>query len=155
MISNTGIGILGVLLLLGCFLILNSCRSKDIDLETYEKTKIHFGGGGGFTGQSFEFCLLEQGMLYSVNSLNKEYSEPMLIKRSVAKALINKINDLNALNLAYNEPGNIYKYIKTSKLGMEDAKLVWGDPNLTVDPKVIEIYNELIALTKDVESDKK
>ena len=148
MLSNTGIGLITLTVIVGVVLLVSSCRSKDIDHQAYEKSKVFFGGGGGFTGQSFEFCLLENGTLYSVNSLTNEYSEAMLIKKSEAKALMNKVKAVNSKNFDYNEPGNLYKYIKTTKTGDEDVKLVWGNPDLIVDESVISLYNDLIAASK-------
>ena len=152
MLSNTGIGLIGLVLIAGVILLFSSCRSKDIDHQSYEKSKVFFGGGGGFTGQSYEFCLLENGTLYAVNSLTNEYSDPVLIKKSEAKTLMNKVKAVNSKNFAYNEPGNLYKYIKTTKTDEEDVKLVWGNPDLIVDESVISLYNDLIAASKALDT---
>lgn len=148
MISKSGLSILALFYLCSMITLMNSCKSKNIDLDNYKKSKVHFGGGGGFTGKSFEFCLLENGALYNVDSTTKEYSQPIFLKKKEVKTIMNKVMEVNALNYAYNEPGNMYKYIKTTKSDEEDLKLVWGNPELMVDDKVNELYKELIELTK-------
>jgi len=152
MISNSSYGALIIaFIILLAFILLFSCKTSDKIPDDYQKRMVYFGGGGGFTGQSYEFCLLENGSLFNINEAKKEHTYRMKIKKKQSKEIFKKIDQLALLNLDYNEPGNMYKFIKIEKDGQEPTKLVWGNPSMPVDPSLDSLYAELISLTQTSE----
>ena len=152
MISNSSYGALIIaFIILLAFILLNSCKTSDKIPDDYQKRMVHFGGGGGFTGQSNEFCLLENGSLFNINKAKKEHTYKMKLKKKQSQEIFKKIDQLALLNLDYNEPGNMYKFIKIEEDGQEPTKLVWGNPSMPVDPSLDSLYAELISLTQTSE----
>lgn len=152
MISNSSIGaiVLGFVILLVCIFLV-SCKTSDKIPKDYDKRMLYFGGGGGFTGQSYEFCLLENGSLFNINESNEEHTYKMKLKKKQSQEIFKKVDQLTLLNLDYNEPGNMYKFIKVEKATTDPIKLVWGNPTMTVDPSLNSLYAELISLTQTSE----
>ncbi len=155
MISNSSTGpiIIGLIILVAVVLLL-SCKTSNKIPEDYDKRMVYFGGGGGFTGQSYEFCLLENGSLFNVDKNNEDHTYNMKLKKKQSQEIFTKIDQLSLLGLAYNEPGNMYKFIKIMKGADEAHNLVWGSPSLEVDSSLESLYSELITLTKTSEKEK-
>lgn len=142
--------ILGCLLLFA-FAILFSCKTTNKIPEDYDKRMVHFGGGGGFSGQYYEFCLLENGSMFNIDTNNKDHTYAMRLKKKQTKEIFNKIDHLSSLGLDYNEPGNMYKFIKIQEGQNEGKNLVWGNPSLEVDSNLDSLYATLISLTQNSE----
>ena len=127
---------------------LPSCK-KPFTADNLPITRITFGEGGGFTGAVTEYCLLENGQLFSKTHFTNPFSAFKKIKKKRAKALFNDLNNLNIDNLTLSSPGDKYYFIgyETPK-GID--KITWGAPDVTVPAGVAELYNGLrnIVLNK-------
>jgi len=138
----------GLLLLLIClYFLFQSCKTVDINPESYEKEKIYFGGGGGFTGELKEYCLLESGDLFKINPSSRAAALSNNIKKSAAKKILNQIKAANFQDYNYDQPGNMFYWMK-HQTKADSSYLIWGHPNIEVDEEISSIYKQLISLTK-------
>ncbi len=131
-----------------CLFLLNSCKTTLTNPEKYEKTKVYFGNGGGFTGKLNEFCMLDNGDVFAINPASREailrYSAP----KSEAKSIFQSLQDLESKKYPYDKPGNMYYWLKYQS-DTDTSYLIWGDEAMKVDKKVSNLYEQLVALTKE------
>jgi len=142
---NYFVGVLFFCLL--CLLLLNSCKTTQTSPEKYEKAKIFFGNGGGFTGKLNEFCILDNGDVFSINPSSREATLRHSAGKSVAKSLFKNVHELELRKYPYSQPGNMYYWLKYHSEA-DTCYLIWGDEGLAVDERVSNLYEQLVALTK-------
>jgi exopolysaccharide biosynthesis protein len=132
-------------------IFLFSCQSeKYVSLKDYpqEKSKIIFGNGGGFTGQVNAYVLLENGQLFSSNSLTNETKELKVLKKKELKTLFKNMEALQMEKRTLDNPSNMYQFLEFVKEG-KIHKYQWG--NLKDKPEfedVGKMYEQLIGLLK-------
>ena len=101
--------------------------------------EIRFGNGGGFTGEIKSYLFTADNKLLEHNEvLNKVDSRRTLALFNLAKEL---------KNYEFNEPQNVYSFIEI-KTAEKTNRIVWWAGSVTVDKRVIELHNKLIAITK-------
>jgi len=121
--------------------ILISCSSSRI--VPIEIEKINFGYGGGFTGAVKSYSLEADGQLRQV-----EWEKDTLVKRidvAVTQQLFERSKEF--ISYQFNEPGNMYSFLEIQSK-KNTQKIMWGMNSQRVEKKVMQLYNELIALTK-------
>jgi hypothetical protein len=102
------------------------------------------GTGGGITGAVTAFKITPGGEVFKGKGLvDIVYTECAGIKKSLARRLIKKVDELVKSSGGFNHPGNVYYFIGVS----EDpaARITWGDPGKSPPPDVQETYTEIIA----------
>ncbi len=122
------------LLIVSSLLLFAQCKTTQ-DYQTpyeYEGRSISFGNGGGFTGKSVDFTLMDNGQIFK--GLNKEGTVDMIKK--ISKDQVNQIFDTFDLlgfgELTINSPGNMYFFVQmnnheSASTQNDDNKLVWGN----------------------------
>ena len=104
------IGFIFFLIFSSC--IMTGCKTAQISPEKYEKSKIYFGRGGGFTGELKEYCLLENGDIYQINPSSREASLRNSISKSSAKTIFKNLENMELQKYKYDQPGNMYYWMK-------------------------------------------
>ena len=100
--------------------------------------EINFGNGGGFTGEVKTYNLTaDSKLLEKGGELKKVKSETTLSIYN--KALVVK-------DYSFNEPDNIYMFIEI-KTNEKTNRIVWHVGS-AIDNKIMELYNNLISITK-------
>lgn len=120
-------------------------------LNTKQKV-LTFGGGGGFTGVSTTYYLLEDGTLFR-NGLTDTtfYLEGKLPADVVQQQFVN-YHQLGIDKLNFDEPGNKYFYLEMRNKN-ERHKVQWGGQNLEDNgPKLL--YSLLMKIVKQNNSKK-
>ncbi len=137
------------LLLLSCFAIslFGSCKTVQISPEKYEKTKVYFGNGGGFTGELREFCLLENGDVFQINPSSREATLRNSKGKSMAKSIFKSMDEMDFKKYTYDKPGNLYYWMKYHT-DTDSTYLIWGDSEMEVEAGVVHMYEQLVELTK-------
>lgn len=120
-----------------------SCGPQGI-LYEYRNTEIVFGSGGGFTGQGAEYHLDAMGNLTMTESLTGNTTNLGKIDKSDLKKIYRKLSELNLAEIKYNQPGNMYYFIKEINKN-ETHKVIWGNIDQPVPPGIQEFYDMLIA----------
>lgn len=137
------------LLLVICFAIslFGSCKTAQISPEKYEKTKVYFGTGGGFTGELREFCLLENGDVFQINPSSREATLRNSNGKSMAKSIFKNMDDMELKKYTYDKPGNLYYWMKYHT-DSDSVYLIWGNEEMEVEKEVVHMYEQLVELTK-------
>ena len=123
------------------FAIFHSCMSGKISTKT-GIDEIHFGSGGGFTGEVKAYMLSANGQL---TERTKEIGLSKEIDSKTILGIFSEAKEIKAYSL--NEPGNIYLFIEI-KSKETSNKIVWAYGSTIADNKVIQLYNKLISLTR-------
>jgi len=116
-----------ILLGLGFIFIYSMCKPTEAYTpETFDKRKITFGSGGGFTGGVNDYCLLENGQLFGRSSYPSSSGwQPVdTLEKSQVKQYFNQIETLNLLKINHNRPGN-WSYFITIEDGAKEHKIQW------------------------------
>ncbi|MBL7816683.1 MAG: hypothetical protein JNL70_16800 [Saprospiraceae bacterium] len=131
-----------------CFLFftLSACQHK-IATSALPKNQIVFGGGGGFTGASYEYSLLQDGRLVAIQRDSATQKVIKNIGKKKAASLYAAVDSMRLNTWLYNVPGNIYHFIILKQDGKKDNKIVWdGSGNDKSIPELAEgFYKKLMA----------
>lgn len=100
--------------------------------------EINFGNGGGFTGEVKTYVLTADSKLLEKGKELKK------VKSKTTLSLYNKA--LAVKDYSFNEPDNIYVFIEI-KTNEKTNRIVWHVGS-KIDDKIIELYNNLISITK-------
>lgn len=128
-----------------------SCQSQRFTPETFSGKQLSFGNGGGFSGQVKEYTLLENGQLFSANSLTNETKELKKIDKKQTKALFAKMEALHPASINFKHPGNRYYFLKL-KEGKAVHEITWGSTNHPAPEGIQELYQLVSATTSTTQS---
>jgi hypothetical protein len=128
------------------FLSLYSCTHK-ITTSDLPKTQIIFGKGGGFTGQTHDFALLQDGRIIELHADSTHQEVVKTISKDQAAKFYASIDSMPSKTWLYNVPGNIYHHITIKKEGAKDRNVVWdGSREVANAPAyIVDFYNRLRA----------
>ena len=121
-----------------------SC-TKHTNPVLYTKNQLIFGSGGGFANQVHEYRLLDNKRLYSKKNDDSNFVALGKQKPKTVKKLFGESATLFEEVKDFNEPGNIYYYIRLQK-GNQTQSLVWGRQNTQTPEKARELYKQLMNL---------
>lgn len=121
-----------------------ACSHK-MNPNTYKKSQIIFGSGGGFTNLVNEYHLLENGRLYHKKSTDTVFTELGKQSNDSVKILFAKTKVLFDETKSFREPGNMYYFIKF-KQDSATSEIVWGASKETSPAKAKDLYKELMNL---------
>ncbi len=133
-------------LLMFIFLIVvffSACKTTTYSSENLPEKQLYFGSGGGFTGLVTEYLLLDNGQLFKVPSPDV-LEEMKKVKKSKAAELYTKYTELGFDDLIFNQPGNIYYFIRMVD-GEKENYLSWSDQRPLPEVEMIEFYKELMG----------
>src|SRR5688500_84469 len=134
------------LLLALAFIVTAACSSSKLTPANYEGAQIHFGQGGGFTGNVSYYVLLDNGSLFQKQLLDSAYTHEATWKKKFTKQIFSNYDELNLDALAHSEPGNLYYFVEMHEDG-KVHRLVWGNPGFTPSQKLVDFYNILYKST--------
>jgi hypothetical protein len=126
----------------------NTITSHQYTLQNMPKTQLIFGSGGGFTGMTTEYCLLENGQLYETNTFTQEMVEMRPARKSKTDKMFTCVTKMDIEKIQCDMPGNMYYYIvyKTEHI---HHRITWGDPTAKIDDGLKKCYHELMKLADD------
>jgi len=136
-----------IFIIVTALLLFYSCKTTQVSPEQYEKAKIYFGNGGGFTGKLNEYCMLSNGEVYRVNPASREATLRNTVNRSETKTLFKEIKNANLNQYPYDKPGNMFFWMK-HYTSIDTTYLIWGNQDIETDTNVINIYEQLVAMSK-------
>ena len=126
------------LLLIAFSLLLITCSSNKNTTAT-EALKLAFGNGGGFTGIETKYELKQDGTIYKIQMQD---SSVAVIKKVEQKVIEQLFKDAEALkDYKYFKPDNMYQFIE-----INNNRIVWGFNIESVNPKAINLYQQLTTL---------
>ncbi|RRB06444.1 FAD-binding oxidoreductase [Larkinella rosea] len=112
---------------------------------TYKNRQIVVGKGGGFTGASTSYYLLENGYLYVKTDADSLFT---LIGKKTAAATRRLFNELETVcrikSTRFSQPGNRYQFVSWKK-NRQEYKVSWGDPRQPPPPRFVKFYQSFMA----------
>lgn len=111
---------------------------------TYPGRQLLVGSGGGFTGFSTTYCLLDNGQLFGRRSLDTAYR--YLGKQTAANtkwAFATVETTGRIKKVRFDNPGNTYKFVRWKK-GKQQYSVTWGAPGTTVPAAYPKFYSSFI-----------
>lgn len=119
-----------------------SCSSAQVDLHDYVGPQLIFGSGGGVSGGTVSYILLENGQLFKLNSLLKDTVALQKLSKKEAKDLFRELEELHIEQIDFNHPGNLYYFIE-NKQGNKNHRVVWGSNEHPPPSSVKNFYYRL------------
>ena len=133
-------------LLLAATLLGSQCKNIRYTPESLPEDRLLFGEGGGFAGIETTYTLLENGQVFKFDSKAPAPVEIGGTKKKAANRLFETAESLGLLTLEFKHPGNIYQFIEFQDDGKK-SRVVWGDKEHPVDPKIADLYQQLTQIT--------
>jgi hypothetical protein len=126
------------LLLIAFSLLLITCSSNKNTTSTDTLT-LAFGNGGGFTGIETKYIVESTGKVLKIFG-----RDTTVLKNIDIKELKTIYSDANLLkDYKYFKPDNMYQFIE-----INNNRIVWGFNTESVNPKAINLYQQLTTLLK-------
>ena len=130
------------------FICINlSCKSQQYTVEDLPQKQLVFGSGGGMSGASDSYILLENGQLFHSNSLTKVTEELPQIDKAKAKEYYKKMADITFAQIQFNHPGNRYYFLEDLTVEGGD-RIVWGSTENEIPIECKNLYKELTTHLK-------
>ncbi|GAB3273913.1 hypothetical protein GCM10027347_46630 [Larkinella harenae] len=108
---------------------------------TYKNRQIIVGSGGGFTGASTAYYLLENGYLYSKSNTDSLYTRLGRQPTAITRRLFHELETTCRIKTAqFDHPGNTYRFVGWKK-GPQDYRVTWGESGKTVPASFTKFYN--------------
>ena len=111
-------------LLIFLFLFAACSTTRYTNPTEYPNARINFGNGGGFSGMVNEYVLLDNGQLLKKLTQVDSFELVTTIEKNQTTQLFENYKFLNIGNLQYNQPGNMYRFIRFNHQGTEH-QIIW------------------------------
>jgi hypothetical protein len=125
----------------------SSCKtapySSDNLPENLPEKQLYFGSGGGFTGMITEYLLMDNGQLFKRPS-EDIFEEMKKVKKKTAEALYLQYKEAGFDDLIFNQPGNIYYFIRMVD-GENENYFSWSDQRPLPEVEMMDFYKELMG----------
>ena len=112
---------------------------------TYAGRQLMVGNGGGVTGLSTTYYLLDNGQLFGRRSRDTVFTA--LGRKTVSRTKRTfrmAENDCRILTTQFDNPGNRYKFVGWRK-GKRTKKITWGEPGTTPPATYPKFYDSFMA----------
>lgn len=124
-------------------LSLTQCKTKDyLTPYEYEGRTIDFGSGGGFTGKSTHYTLMDNGQIFSGTNKEGNVNAVKKISKKECKQLFDSYDHMDFGALSIDSPGNMYYYISMHD-GDTIKKLTWGGHDAN-EPTELRVYYTIL-----------
>ena len=98
---------------------------KTYKADNLPSKQLIFGSGGGISGGVKEYIILENGQIFTRNSLSNEISELPKVKKKTAKALYQEY-EANLQSVECDDPGNLYYFLTMKDDTTKTHKMIWS-----------------------------
>jgi hypothetical protein len=137
-----------ILILLVLATILPGCGGKDGTPLNYAGAQLHFGQGGGFTGEVNYFVLLDNGLLFEKDTGDSTYILRDTWKKRVTRQIFKEYNELEIQKISHQHPGNLYYFIEFQTPDQPPHLITWGQQGYPPGDHVIQFYQILYQSTR-------
>jgi hypothetical protein len=131
---------------------MSGCGSnKPFAPDDPNQTYIALGNGGGFTGKTTTYYILNNGQVYKGSDFSNEFSQIGKINKRAVAQNWSTYNNLPNEAIQINNPGNYYYFLEF-KQGNKINRMVWQE--LTEDAALIQtmysnLNNTINKITKE------
>lgn len=139
-------------ILLTCLalLVTSYCKRNNYSLQNTSEHYLRFGSGGGFTGASTSYTLMENGQFFQHESLRDTTLILPRVKRKTCTSLFKELKTLDKGLFGIQQPGNRYYFLEWVT-PEEQLRSTWGANTYTPPTELEAIYQKLMVMvqTKD------
>lgn len=128
-------------------LLLIRCKAQEFTSDNLPEKQLLFGSGGGMSGASDTYTLLENGQLFHTNSLTDETKALSKVSKAKAKYYFKQLFDISFSEIQFDHPGNRYYFLE-DRNGDARHRIVWGSTENEVPAACTTLYQELVAHLK-------
>ncbi|GAB3903932.1 hypothetical protein GCM10028803_33150 [Larkinella knui] len=112
---------------------------------TYQNRQISVGKGGGFTGASTAYYLLENGNLYAKSTADSLFTHLGKKSAAVTRRLFNELEKTCQIKTTrFDQPGNVYQYVSWKK-NQQEFKVTWGNQRQPPPARFVKFYKSFMA----------
>jgi len=126
----------------------SGCAGTQEDPGHYKGEQLHFGQGGGFTGEVNYFVLLDDGRLFETGKSDTTYVFRDHWKRRFTRQMFVNYHSLNLQDIDHKRPGNLYYFIEFRSPGKTAHLISWGLQGNTPGAHVVAFYQTLYQSTR-------
>jgi len=129
--------------------LLVNCKTTQDYVTPYEHKgpQISFGSGGGFSGRVNQFTLLSNGQLFKGTNYEGNVTVMDKVDSDRCAQIFSLYNTLGFADLAINDPGNMYYFIKMKEEGTDEHNIKWGGTDVEAPETLKLFYKNLMNLT--------
>lgn len=128
------------------FLTLLACSSGKDMPALYKGDQLHFGQGGGFTGEVTYYVLLDDGRLFQRSDTT--YTQMPSFQKSFTSQMFSNYHQLGLQSIDHNHPGNLYYFVEHHSRKGDVHRMTWGKPDQPAPANLVAFYNLLYKSTK-------
>jgi hypothetical protein len=130
-------------------IIFFSCRTPHFTSpETFRGKKVIISEGGGFSGQTTQHIILENGQVFVRTVYPASLEETEKLDRKTVRELFERVDALKLNELDFQHPGNMTYSMASSLEGKQYFEIRWGDPDYPAPDLVIECYQYILDQIK-------
>lgn len=120
--------------------IISCCQTtKYTSPDSYAGKEIILSEGGGVSGQTTQYIILENGQVFQKTIYPAGLKELNKLKKSTVEEIFDRVGNIKIEEIKFQHPGNM-TYSLSLKSGQELYEISWGDPGSPVPPSVLECY---------------
>jgi hypothetical protein len=113
---------------------------------SYKNRQIIVGKGGGTTGASTAYYLLENGYLYARSDSDSLFTRLGKIPATTTRRLFRELEmSCRIKTTQFSKPGNIYQFVGWKK-NRQEYKVTWGDYRQPPPTRFVQFYKSFMAV---------
>jgi len=117
-----------------------SCQTSHVTSpELFPGQQIIISEGGGFSGQTTQYILLDNGQVFIKTVFPESLKEMDHLDKKPLREIFNKLDLINIKDIHFIHPGNMTYSLATRK-GEDYYEIRWGDPAYKVPADVLDYY---------------
>lgn len=133
-----------LLLFIPIIVTCSGCRHTRPD--TYKKRQVAVGSGGGFTGMTTTYYLLNNGKLFRKSNRDTTYTALGRIKATQREQLFDAVLDTCHIKTTpYDQPGNLSRFVVFQN-GDETHRATWATGDTAVPASYPKFYQSFMSM---------
>ncbi len=121
-------------------------KVAQISPATYEGRQIVVGSGGGFTGRTTMYYLLDTGDLFRKSPADTTFVRIGKQTAATTKRVFQTVEDRCQIKKTkFYEPGNVYQFVRWQQ-GKETYRVVWAPGDTAVPARYPNVYTAFLNM---------
>ncbi len=125
-----------------------ACSPSEEYPDTYKGERLHFGQGGGITGNLNYYVLLDNGQLFQRAPRDSTFTLAGTWDDAFVTQMFANYKTLHLDTVDFYQPGDLYYFIQFQSGDEPLHRIAWGRPGYIPDNNIVTYYNLLYKSTK-------
>lgn len=122
-----------------------ACKPAQYTPKTYTGQQIVAGSSGGVTGMMKEYAVFDNGQRFVSNGLKGEWKALPRLKKSKAREVFSRAEEIDLINVKFSHPGNMTYYL-VMKQPPRSREIKWGESGISPPEEVTGFYEFLMKI---------